>query len=141
MATSANQDMSAKTWVSHMLSKYRHDHRVDGAQCGRFTVVMDTQGNTAKAECAPELQFQSDIGFAIAYAKLKNYPLYEVFATPYKPQFPRGMRVYSKQFKRAGTVTEPENPVYLEANVKFDTDDAWDCGWMISIKKLVPIGE
>lgn len=141
MATSTNKDMSAKTWLASVLSKYKRDMRVCATQCGRFTVAMDDKGNIATAECSPDLQFQSDIGYAIAYAKLKKIPLHEVFTTPYHPQFTRGMRVYSKQFKRAGTVTEPENPVYLEANVKFDTDDAWDSGWMISIKKLVPIGE
>lgn len=108
--------LSAAEWVNEVLEHCNCDREICISSVGRYVYVCDNAGQMAKACCATTDTFDKNTGIAIAYAKLRHFPIHPAFkpqstpATKFKtvrgyPAIEQGTRVYDRSNKRFGTVT------------------------------------
>lgn len=120
---------SAAEWVREVLEHCNCDHEICISYVGRYVYVCDNAGQMAKACCATTDAFNKDTGIAIAYAKLRHFPIHPAFKPQTAPKFKpmhgdpavkQGTRVYDRLNKLFGTVTafSPEGRTLL--TVKWD---------------------
>lgn len=101
--TLEKRDETAEQWVNRIHKTFCEDKTgIDFAYSGRYFIVMDNKGNIGKAVCHPDDKPDNKIGFAIAYARLKNIPIHPDFipAEVYKV----GDAVYDTRTGHLGTV-------------------------------------
>ena len=90
-------EMTAEKWVRDMYCRYRNNFDVCCTTNGQWTVVLDNKGKVAKACCNTRDKYRTEVGIAIAYARLYNLPIPPVFlpkkAEPHKTRFEIGETV------------------------------------------------
>lgn len=71
---------TAAEWVKRMVAAYQDDYTTSTAvHMGRHVCILDDKGNVGKATCAPSDEFDYSIGRAIAYARVKGFPIHPDF--------------------------------------------------------------
>ena len=105
---------SAMEWVKEVLEYCSRDHEICISSVGRYVYVCDNAGQMAKACCATTDTFNQDTGIAIAYARLRHFPIQPALKPQPLPKFKplhgkpavkQGTRVYDRSNKLFGTVT------------------------------------
>lgn len=126
------REPSAAEWVGEVLERCNCDREICISSVGRYVYVCDNAGQMAKACCAPTDTFNKDRGIAIAYARLRHFPIHPAFkpqaAPKYKairgnPAIKQGTRVYDKSNKLFGTVVNFSPAGRTLLTVKWDDYD------------------
>lgn len=122
---------SAAEWVKEVLEYCNHDHEICISSVGRYVYVCDNAGQMAKACCATTDTFDQNTGIAIAYARLRHFPIHPAFKPQTAPKqtlvslknnrkVKRGMRVYRPSTDQWGTVMESKPSSDFFIPVKWD---------------------
>ena len=78
-------EMTAEKWVCDMYRRYLNNSDVCCTTNGQWTVVLDNKGKVAKACCNTRDKYRTEVGIAIAYARLYNLPIHPDFLPKKKP--------------------------------------------------------
>ena len=123
---------SATEWVKEVLEYCNRDHEICISSAGRYVYVCDNAGQMAKACCAITDTFKRDTGIAIAYARLRHFPIHPAFKQQTAPKFKlmrgnpavkQGTRVYDRLNKLFGTVIAFSPAGGISLSVKWDDYD------------------
>lgn len=107
------REPTATEWVKEVLEYCNYDREICISSVGRYVYVCDNAGQVAKACCAITDTFNKDTGIAIAYARLRHFPIHPAFKQQTAPKFKpmrgypavkQGTRVYDRSNKLFGTV-------------------------------------
>ena len=71
--------ITAKQWVYNMYSRYILNPDVVFTSNEKWTIVLDNKGRVAKACCNTKDDYRTDVGVAIAYARLYDLPIHPDF--------------------------------------------------------------
>lgn len=120
---------SAAKWVAEVLEHCNCDREICISSVGRYVYVCDNAGQMAKACCATTDTFDKNTGIAIAYARLRHFPIHPAFKPQTAPKFKpmrgypavkQGTRVYDRSNKLFGTVTAFSPEGWTLLTVKWD---------------------
>ena len=78
-------EMTAEQWAHNMFRRYCDNVNVCFATNGQWTVVLDNKGKVAKACCNTKDKYRTEVGIAIAYARLYDLPIHPDFLPKKKP--------------------------------------------------------
>ena len=92
---------SVTEWAEATLKQFYQDKHVNFTIVGRYTYVSDDAGRTEKAKCKQTDTFETKIGVALAYARLRQLPIHPDFQN--KPQTTNLTRLNSKSYIKFGT--------------------------------------
>jgi len=119
-------------WVAEVLEHCNCDREICISSVGRYVYVCDNAGQMAKACCAVTDTFNKNTGIAIAYARLRHFPIHPAFKPKPAPKFKvvRGYpainlytRVYDRSNKLYGTVMDFSPAGWKLVTVKWDKYD------------------
>ena len=123
---------SAAEWVKEVLEHCNCDREICISSVGRYVYVCDNAGQMAKACCAITDNFDKNTGIAIAYARLRHFPIHPAFKPQTAPKFKsmhgdpavkQGTRVYNRSSRLFGTVTDFSPEGWTLLTVKWDIFD------------------
>lgn len=128
--------LTAAKWVREVLEHCNCDREICISSVGRYVYVCDNAGQMAKACCATTDTFDKNTGIAIAYARLRHFPIHPAFkpqsapATKFKtvrgyPAIQQGTRVYDRSNNLFGTVTQFSAAGWTLVMVKWDNFDGY----------------
>lgn len=122
---------SAAEWVAEVLEYCNCDREICISSVGRYVYVCDNAGHMAKACCNAADTFNKDTGLAIAYARLRHFPIHPAFKPQLAPQqklidlrggrfVKKGSRIYDKSYGKWGTVLEDSAAGWTLLTVRWD---------------------
>ena len=125
------REQTAAEWIAEVLEHCNCDHEICISSAGRYVYVCDNAGQMAKACCATADTFDKNTGIAIAYARLRHFPIHSAFKPQSAPKqklltlrgrrkVKQGSRVYCKATKQWGTVTEFSPAAWTLLTVQWD---------------------
>lgn len=128
---------SATEWVKEVLEHCNCDREICISSVGRYVYVCDNAGQMAKACCAITDTFNKDTGIAIAYARLRHFPIHPAFKPQSAPKqklltlrgrrfVKKDSRVWDKANKKWGTVIEDSTAACTYLKVRWD-EFQYDC--------------
>lgn len=126
--------LTATEWVREVLEHCNCDREICISSVGRYVYVCDNAGQMAKACCATTDTFDKNTGIAIAYARLRHFPIHPAFKPKSASEWTlipvkrnrkvkRGMRVYRLSTDQWGTVMESEPASGFFIPVKWDDQE------------------
>lgn len=125
------RQQTATEWTAEVLEHCNYDHEICISSVGRYVYVCDNAGQMAKACCSVTDTFNKDIGMAIAYARLRHFPIHPAFKPQTTPkqklitlrdsrEVKQGSRVYFKPVDLWGTVTVTKPAESTMLTVRWD---------------------
>ena len=126
-------EMTSEQWAHNMFRRYCDNVNVCFVTNGQWTVVLDNKGKVAKACCNTRDKYRTEVGIAIAYARLYNLPIHPDFlpkkAAPRKTFFEVGEMVQGLDGSYGHVIEINHDGTFIKYKVKWYKSNliSWHC--------------
>ena len=123
---------SPSDWANRVAAEAWRDRDVNCRQFGRCSIAYDRDGHVGKAVCNPRDSWDSNVGIAIAYSRLKGLPINPYYLPNVPKEKPKsnkrkqlrvyksGMRVCDVFDKEKGTVVSDTSRADTLVHIRWD---------------------